>query len=280
MVVLAALAAGNCLQGLVISGSDLFGERVRQVLQAELAAAGVAAEIRFDGSLLGLRDLEAGTVDVGLLAITDARSAEVNLRKYPVAYQIVTFLVHTTNPVMELSYADLYNLYQENGTISDWSALTTDSRWSDRKVSLRASRRENRITLELFNELVLEGAPLKQAVRYTAGGNAALLAAVTEDPTALVLAPGLRVSPPVKALAVKRATGDRGFTPSQDNVFFGDYPLRLPFYLVVGEAVAPETVGALLRVLYGDAVTQALAEVDYLPVPEQEQRSILFPFDS
>lgn len=263
---------------LVISGSDLFGEGVRDALEVELEAAGLEAEITFDGSLLGLRDLEEGTVDASLLAIPEGSAEETSLRKFPVAYQIVACAVHATNPVTELTYDELVNLYRDNGTIEDWSQLTLDPTWADRKVTLMASRRANAITLELFNAIVLKGDRLKPSVRYIQGTDAELLATIVEDPTVLLLTPAIRVEGPVKLLAIRKTETDQGYTPSIDNVFFGDYPLRLPFYLVVSEAMDRETIGMLLTVLYSDAVTEALEAASSLPVPELEQRSMLRQF--
>lgn len=263
------------LHALTISGSDLFGETVRTAIEEGLGDAGIEADITFDGSLLGLRDLEAGSVDATLLAIPDGRSAESNLRRFPVGFQIVAFAVHENNPVGELSYEDLVNLFRDNGTIDDWSNLTADPVWSDRKVTLLASRREDAITLELFNALVLKGDRLKPSVRYSSGPGSDLLAAIIDDPTMLALLPSMDVDGPVKLLAVRESADFQGYTPSEDNVFFGDYPLRLPFYLVVSERMEEASLEKLLSVIYSPEVSDALMAANCLPIPEQEQQAIL-----
>jgi phosphate transport system substrate-binding protein len=269
---------GTSLHALVISGSDLFGETVRSNIKDGLKGKGIEADITFDGSLLGLRDLEAGLVDATLLAVPDGRWGESNLRRFPVGFQIVAIAVHASNPVTELSYADLENLFKDNGTLDDWNDLTSDPAWSDRKVSLLASRRENAITLELFNALVLKGDRLKPSVRYSAGSTEELATAVVEDTTALALVPAMTPSGPLKLLAIKESADYQAYTPSLDNVFFGDYPLRLPFYLVVSDDLDAETLGKLLSVIYSASVTDALWSVNCLPVPEPEQQSILRQF--
>jgi hypothetical protein len=273
------LIHGAPLHALVISGSDLFGDTVRTTIQDGLRAAGIEADITFDGSLLGLRDLETGAVDATLLAIPDGRSGESGLRRYPMGFQIVAFAVHASNPVSELSYGDLENLFQDNGTIEDWNDLTSDPAWADRKISFLASRRESAITLELFNALVLKGDRLKPSVRYSAGSTEELATAVLEDTTTLALVPAMDPSGQVKLLAVKESAEFQPYTPSLDNVFFGDYPLRLPFYLVVSDELDAGMIGKLLSVIYSPEVTDALWAVNCLPVPEPEQRSILGQFE-
>jgi phosphate transport system substrate-binding protein len=271
--------AGLPVQALTISGSDLFGGQLEKTLSAELAAAGLDVSIEFDGSLLGLRDLEAGTVDASLLAIPDASVGESPLRKFPIGYQIVAFAVHSSNPVTQVTYQQLSDLFKEGGALSKWSDLTSDPAWTDRNISLLASRRGNAITLELFNAMVMKGASYKVDLRFLTGDNQSLINAVIEDPSAIVLTPAVQVQGSVKFLAVRGNEGGQAYTPSRDNVFFGDYPLRLPFYLVVADSMDEATLGTLLNVLYSDAITAALAKVDCLPVPEPEQRALLAPFE-
>lgn len=274
-----ALAMSLPAHALTLSGSDLFGGKLETVLAAELEAAGLEVSIEFDGSLLGLRDLEAGTVDASLLAIPDSAERETSLRKFPIGYQIVAFAVHSSNPVAELTYGQLSDLFKEGGALSKWASLTDAPAWSDRNINLLASRREKAITLELFNAMVLQGSSYKVDLRFLTGDNQSLINAVIEDPSAIVLTPAVEAPGSVKLLAVRGQQGGQAYTPSRDNVFFGDYPLRLPFYLVVADSVDEGTLGTLLKVLYSDTLTAALAGVDCMPVPEPEQRALLAQFE-
>lgn len=264
---------------LVISGSDLFGSEVEEALSDGLKEAGIEVEITFDGSLLGLRDLENGAVDVSLLAQPPGRDDGTELRQFPVAFQVVAVMAHASSPLQELNYEQLVNLFMDNGTIEDWADLVDEAAWSDRKVSLLAVRRENLITLELFNALVLDGARLKSAIRYTDAEGEALEALVIDDPTMLALVPFMPSVGASKLLAVKEMPTDQSFTPSQDNVFFGDYPLRLPFRVVIADSVDEALLAPLLDVLYSDRVTEALWESNFVPVPAPERRAILSRFE-
>lgn len=285
LIKFSAISIVSCLtlaipcQAITISGSDLFAGAVEETLQDELETADLDVTIEFEGSLLGLRDLEAGTVDASLLAIPDSAEGESSLRQFPLGYQTVTFLVHSTNPVGEITYGQLSSLFREGGELSKWASLTDAPAWQDLNINLVASRRENALTLELFNALVMEGSAYNMDIRFLRGDNESLINAVVADPTALALTPAVDLRGPVKALAVKSDSAAQAYTPSRDNIFFGDYPLRLPFYLVVSDDVDRATLRTLLRVIYSDAVTAALAEVDCVPVPEPEQQALLSQYE-
>ncbi|NDV61524.1 hypothetical protein G0Q06_03575 [Puniceicoccales bacterium CK1056] len=267
-------------QALVISGSDLFKGEMESTLLAAFEAAGLDVEIQFDGSLLGQRDLAAGTVDASLLAIPDAGRDANSLRVFPLGYQTVTFLVNSVNPVTEMTYSQLSDLFKEGGELSKWSSFTDAPAWQDRNISLIASRRENALTLELFNALVMQGSSYNVDLRFLSGDNDSLVNAVIADASALALTPAIQIGEqPVKALAIKADEGSQAYTPSRDNIFFGDYPLRLPFYLVVADSMDDSTLSTLLQIIYSDAVTAALAEVDCVPVPEPEQRAVLAQYE-
>ena len=274
-----SLAMALPSQALVISGSDLFKGEMESTLLAAFEAAGLDVKIQFDGSLLGQRDLAAGTVDASLLAIPDAARDENNLRVFPLGYQTVTFLVNSTNPVAEMTYSQLSDLFRAGGELSKWSSFTDAPAWQDRNISLIASRRANALTLELFNAMVMQGSSYNVDLRFMSGDNESLVNAVVADASALALTPAIQIDETVKALAVKADEGSQAYTPSRDNIFFGDYPLRLPFYLVVADDLDDSTLGALLQIIYSDAVTAALAEVDCVPVPEPEQQAVLAQYE-
>lgn len=272
------LPVGASLHALVLTGSDLLSKDVRDAILTRLEAAGVDAVISFDGSLQGLRNLESGLVDASILALPETSDLQTSLRRFPLCYQIVACAVHQTNPLYEISYNDLVSLYEEKGLTDSWSSLVRDPSWANRKISLMAARRQNSIALELFNAKVLKGQRLKPAVRYVSGSDEALLASVVTDPAALVIMPAVELSGPVKYLAVKQTAEDQAYTPSIDNVFFGDYPLRLPFYLVVSDEMNEAAIGTLLEALYSETVTGAFESLNFLPVPEPEQRALLSRF--
>ncbi len=269
----------SAAHALVIAGSDLLGEGFRKALQEELAAAGVEARLALDGSLRALRELEQGTIEAALLALPEGTEGARPHRRYPVAYQIVALAVHATNPVIEVNYGQLLQVFQEGGAITSWSQLTPAADWRERKVNPVIWRPQATVALELFSNTVLQGANLRANLRFLSGRAEEVSALILNDPTALVLGPALRPSPSVRFLAVRKEGARQAYTPSADNVFFGDYPLRLPVYLELSPGLDRAEAGKLLQALYSDRVTQALEEQYFVTVPEPEQRAILMGYE-
>jgi ABC-type phosphate transport system substrate-binding protein len=96
-----------------------------------------------------------------------------------------------------------------------------------------------------------------------------------EEPAALVVVPAISLKSSGHLLAIKVDASGQAFTPSQDNVFYGDYPLRLPFHLVVSDSLDAATVVKLVQAIYSDTVTDALKNAYYMPVPASEREAIL-----
>lgn len=262
-----------------LSGTDLFQGEMEETLSVAFVEAGLDVEIQFDGSLLGLRDLEAGTVDASLLAIPDTVTDNNSLRKFPIGYQSVSFIVNSNNPVSEITYSQLNDLFREGGELSKWASLTDAPAWLDRNINLIASRRAGAMTLELFNASVMQGASYNVDLRFISGDDQELIDAVVGDVAALALTPAIEADGPIKALAVKSDETGQAYTPSRDNIFFGDYPLRLPFYLVVSDDMDDTTLGKLLQIIYSDAVMETLGTMNCIPVPEPEQQAVLSQYN-
>lgn len=263
---------------MTLTGSDLLGPAVQKALQDQLDAAGLDVELAFGGSLMAMQELQEGTADAAILAVPGNDSSPSG-RSFPFCFQIVALAVHTNNPVSELTYSQLTNIFEQDGVLSNWSDLTAALEWRDRKISLWAVRSKSAITLEIFNAVVLQGSPLKDSVRYTGNNTEELQALIVENPTALIAAPAIPLTPSIRFLGVKIEESGQAYTPSEDNVLFGDYPLRLPFYLTVQDTLSDEDLGKLVKAIYSPEVTAALRSVNYMPVPETERQSLLAEFE-
>ncbi|MEX0326470.1 MAG: PstS family phosphate ABC transporter substrate-binding protein [Puniceicoccaceae bacterium] len=266
------------LSSMTLTGSDLLGPAIQAALQEQLNAAGLDAELAFGGSLLAMQELQEGTADAAILAVPGSDSSPGG-RTFPFGFQIVALAVHTTNPVTELTYGQLTSIFEQDGVLNNWSDLTAALEWRDRKISLWAVRSKSAITLEIFNAVVLQGSPLKDSVRYTVNDTEELQALIIENPSALVAVPAIPLTPSIRFLGVKGDESGQAYTPSEDNVLFGDYPLRLPFYLTVQDSLSEEDLGKLVRAIYSPEVTAALRSVNYMPVPETERQSLLAEFE-
>ncbi|MFO7724362.1 MAG: hypothetical protein R6V45_02335 [Oceanipulchritudo sp.] len=266
-------------RSLSLSGSDLFDGDVGKALEAALRERDVEAEIRFEGSLIAEDELKNGQVEASLLAMPDEADGETSFRRYPVGFQLAVCAIHPANPVQALTYDELAEIFRSNGSINDWKDLTDDPEWSEQKLSLAAIRSEHSVALELFNAMVLRGQPLKRSVRILDSEDGSVPELIADESGALVLTPWVPGESSEKYIAVRPETGTRGYTPSKDNVFFGDYPLRLPFYLTVSPDLDPGTIKVLLKTIYSGPVSAALSKAGCMPLPESEQRAIIASLD-
>ena len=261
--------------GLQIAGSDLLDDSIRMAITDALAAAGIDAEMSLDGSLLGINALSNGEIDACILAVPDGNDPVQKGQVYSFGFQIVAFAVNDRNPLSELDYVQLGGLFRANGTMDNWSDLVSSGDGQDRKVNLWAARSDKLIALEIFNSVALQGSPLKQSIRYSQLDPQNLMRIVENDISAIMVVPNIKPTPGVRLLAVKEEATAQSYTPSTDNVFYGDYPLRLPFKLIVADSVDPAVLASLLRALYSDSVTRALEAAFYMPLPATERQAIL-----
>lgn len=260
-------------QPLVLGGSDLLGNAVGEVLDRELAEAGLQVTIDFAGSLAAEDGLGSRKLDAAIVAVREPSPLPGETERFPVAFQVAAFAVHPENPVNELTTDQLAALFRDREPLENWSELTEDRDWSDRKVAPLVARLPNSMGLEIFNAFVLEGERLHRNVRVFED-EGRMGEAQMADSGFLALVPYNRSSAEWKYLAVSEPDG-QGFTPSTDNIFFGDYFLRLPFQLVVTERVFPDQLEKLMKVLYGDAMVRALEAGNFVPLPLTERQSLL-----
>lgn len=265
----------------VLNGSDLFGEAVISELSAALESDGLSADLRFTGSLAGLQALSSGDAQAAIVALPDgANSLDSGLQRFPVGSQVAAFVVHTDNPVTEMDAADLVGIYAAGGAILNWSGFTDDPVWKDRKIAAFVADSDLVLTAELFSARVLNYADVKASVRRLPDDAEAIAAMVADDPGAIVLVDLLDVRAPARYLAIAGDSGAQAYSPTLDNIFFGDYALRLPFELVVSQDLPEATLSSLLNALYAPRMTQLLEANGFIPIPEPERNSLLSAYGS
>jgi ABC-type phosphate transport system substrate-binding protein len=282
-VVFVALLAstGNLFaQPLVLSGSDLVGGAMGEEIREALADAGLTARCSFEGTLQAEEDLATGKADIAIVAVPD-NSREAfpgEAARYPFAFQVASVGVHPDNPLQEISYGQLAAIFRENESLDDWAALTEAPAWQDRKIFRIVTRMSDTMTFELFNALVLKGERVQGQIRIMDDRDE-IADHVIQNPTSLVILPWNDDVPQWRYLAVKKGDAVRGYTPSNDNIFFGDYGLRLPFVVVVTERVHTGQLEAFLEVMYGERMAEVLRESHFIPVPNTERESLLLSLE-
>ena len=73
--------------------------------------------------------------------------------------------------------------------------------------------------------------------------------------------------------ALSAASDRPAFGPTEINIHYGDYPVRLAFYLVYRERDAAELQPAF-KVLFGDAVVESLRQNNLFGLPDSVRRKV------
>ena len=122
------------------------------------------------------------------------------------------------------------------------------------------------MALELFRHVVLDGRSLHAAVvRY--GDSAALERRCAAGARVLVLAAEAPAHLPLlKPVAIAPRTGARAVSPTPEALHGGEYPLRLPLYLVV-RRTAIASARPLVRYLAGEGAVPHFERAGLVPLP-------------
>ena len=68
------------------------------------------------------------------------------------------------------------------------------------------------------------------------------------------------------------------FGPSDDNVHYGDYPIRLAFYIAFNERDEAK-LRQVIREMFDDEVADSLRENDLIALPDTVRRKLLIDLD-
>jgi phosphate transport system substrate-binding protein len=233
----------------------------------------VSIAVSGPGSGVGIADLINGTTDICQASrkmkqteIDQAHDVGVEPNEIQVATDALSVVVHPSNPVSELTIAQLSAIY--TGEITNWKEVGGD----DAPI-VALSRDTSSGTHVFFKEHVVQMAGLPTEDKSLEYGSKILLLPSTEqgvsevakNPNAIFY-PGLGyVTDEVKPLAIKRTADDAGVLPSVATALDGTYPIARPLlYYTNGEpaGVIKEFIDYCLSAEGQAKVT----EVGYVPL--------------
>jgi len=224
------------------------------------SGAGVAALIN------GTADICQASREIKLSEIDQAKAKGVDPYEIQVATDALSVVVHPSNPVSELTIAQISSIYTNR--ITNWKEVGG----SDAPI-VALSRDTNSGTHVFFKEYVVQmrGLPTEdKSLEYgsqvlflpsTQGG----VLEVAKNPNAIFY-PGLGyVTDEVKPLAIKKTADDPAVLPSMETALDGTYPIvRLLLYYTNGE---PEgTIKDFLDYCLSPEGQQKVTEIGYIPL--------------
>ena len=216
----------------------------------------VRVDVQTGGSSRGLADARSGQADIGMMS-RDLAADETDVVAYGVAQDGVAMIVHSDNPVTELSPDQLVDIY--TGEIIQWSAVGG----SDTAISV-VNKAEGRSTLEVFlKHFDLENSDIQAQVII--GDNEQGIKTVTGNPSAIgyvsigAAENSIARGEPLKLLPLE------GINPSTASVQDGSFPLsRTLNFVTSGE---PETLTkAFIDYAQSSEVHDIVEQQNFVPI--------------
>ncbi len=277
------LASGGLIADdtLRIAGSDLLKSILEPRLQNWADDEIVSLQTQFYGTLPARTRLEAGDFDLAIIAVTgDKLPDESRFQSIPFAFEVVNVYVNAANPIVEISIPQLAGVFgaAAETNFNRWSEVNVPGAFGGRAIQPVALRQTQGIGIELFKHVALRGGNMKVQTHYLPTEER-LLETLRSDVGAIAIASLSEKRDNIKVLPISKGGGeDFAFGPTPDNVYYGDYPIRLPFYLVFPIESRSKVLPAI-RFLMGEQVRSALVEAGFVPLPENVARRTLQELD-
>ena len=232
------------------------------------------------GSLPALDRLRSDEIDLAIVAVPEGDELprdEFNI--YPFAYDVAVIVVNDSNPIDEISVARLGGIFGSNEefNLNTWGELGL-SGWGSRNIKALAGTNDKSIALELFKHSIFKGGGLKPNVSMVK--DAEIEDLIGSDAASIAILSRMPENSNIKVLMVSSG-GDTyapAFGPTDDNVHYGDYPIRLPFYILYN-ARDDVKLRSTIRELLNDEVATSLRANDFIALPDTLRRKLLIDLD-
>jgi len=195
---------------------------VTDLANAYQQQTGVHINVHAGNSSSAIRDVQNGVADIGgtsrYLVANESIDSAVELM--PVAWDALTFIVHTDNPVESISLEQAKAIY--TGKIRYWSELGG----SDQKIEVYAHKNKISGNGHTLRELLFSNTDKTIHASRVFDANELLEQAMTENPNAIAIT-GVSSA---RLQGIKIISLD-GISPTVENIKSGDYGLYRPLYL-------------------------------------------------
>ena len=263
-----------------IAASDLLADYIRAPLNAYAAENDSTFVVDSIGSLPALDRLRSDEIDLAIIAVPDGDEVPRDeFSVYPFAYDVAVIVVNATNPIDEISVARLGGIFGSNEelNLNTWGELGLSGRGS-RNIKALAGTSDESIALELFKYSILKGGVMKPSVSMVKDTEVEDL--LRSDAASIAILSRMPENKNIKVLMVSSDsdTYTPAFGPTDDNVHYGDYPIRLAFYIVYNLRDDAK-LRPIVRELLNDEVAASLCSKDLIALPETVRRKFLIDLD-
>jgi ABC-type phosphate transport system substrate-binding protein len=258
--------------------SDLLADTVTASLEELSETEELGLSIRSMGSLPALERLRTGNIDLAIMAFpkgSEIPRSEFSI--YPFAYAASIVAVNENNPLDEISLSRLAGIFgtSEEYNFTTWGDIGL-SGWGSRKIKPLSGHTEGSIALELFKHSVLVEGSLKPSVDIVLEEE--VIDLLDKDPALISVLSRIPEESSAKILLLASDDNSPAYGPTDDNIHFGDYPIRLTFY-IVGPKSESSQLGQILRFMWSDEMSEQLTEEGFFALPETVRRKLTMDLD-
>ena len=263
-----------------IAASDLLADYIKAPLEACAAENDSTFVVDSIGSLPALDRLRSDEINLAIIAVPDGDEVPRDeFSVYPFAYAVAVIVVNDSNPIDEISVARLGGIFgsKEESNLNTWGELGLSGMGS-RNIKALAGTYDESIALELFKYSILKGGVMKPSVSMVKDGEVEDL--LRSDAASIAILSHMPENKNIKVLMVSSDsdTYAPAFGPTDDNVHYGDYPIRLAFYIVYNLRDDAK-LRPIIRELLNDEVATSLRSNDLIALPETVRRRFLIDLD-
>jgi len=272
-------AAGRAAKTAIqIKGSDTMVNLAQAWAEEyKKVAPDVDVEVSGGGSGQGIAALLKGTIDIATCSRNmkpqEIEQAKKNTGKEPkeiiVGYDALAIYVHKDNPLNEIAFEQLADIYAEGGKITQWSELGVKLPAGGDEI-VRVSRQSSSGTYEFFREHVLNKKDFKLGSRDM-NGSKEVVELIAATPTAIGYSGMGYATGHVKMLKVSAKAGQPAVAPTVEATLNHTYPIARS--LLVYTLGQPEgVVKSFEDWILSDAGQKGVEASGYVPVPQAARK--------
>lgn len=281
------IAIVSCLWGILplvadnisLSGTDLFLGNVSKSIESVGKPLGLKAT--WGGSFQALQDLKSGKVDMAIL--TSPSPGELpdvpGMRRLPLAYRLCRVVVAKDNPINTISYNQLQSIFgsRTQQRLETWKEIGKSSDniqedWANRVIEPMIPIAYSSFSREIFAYSVLKDDRVHPSVKVYKNEKD-LQNAFAGKVGAIAVIASLSAEQFSKPIPVAKEGGE-SFSATPENLYFGDYPLYMPFSLYFPEIRTKEFL-PIVEAFYSEPVSQTIFQSGLAPVPDAFRKAEL-----
>ncbi|HBE20482.1 MAG TPA: protein sphX [Cyanobacteria bacterium UBA11149] len=226
----------------------------------------------------GIKKFCAGEIDIANASrpikaeeMEVCKKAGIQFIELPIAYDALTVVVNSQNPISKLTFAELKKMWEKDaqGKIKNWNQVNPS--WPNAPLNLYGPGADSG-TFDYFTE-VINGKAKESRGDYTASeDDNVLVQGISRDRNSLGYfgyAYYEANQKRLKAVPIAKKDGDTPVMPSVETVKNNSYPLSRPLLIYVSAKAADRPEIKQFIQFYLSQAPRLVTEVQYIPLPDQ-----------